>query len=75
MVSNPLFSTLTLKLTLEGEKESYIADKVKSAEEFMTYTWSLVGVACFLILVTAAAVFGWANFHPILNKNILQPIF
>lgn len=61
-----LFSTLTLKLTLEGEKESYIADKVKSAEEFKTYTWSLVGVTCFLILLTAAAVFGWDNFHPYL---------
>lgn len=58
---HPKSSTLTLNLTLEGEKESYIADKVKSAEEFMTYTWSLVGVACFLILVTAAAVFGFCQ--------------
>lgn len=47
MVLKFFFSILMFNLILEGEKESYIVDKVKFVEEFMIYMWSLVGVVCF----------------------------
>lgn len=58
MVLNFFFSILMFKLILEGEKESYIVDKVKFVEEFMIYMWLLVGVVCFFILVIVVVVFG-----------------
>lgn len=58
MVLNFFFSILMFNLILEGEKESYIVDKVKFVEEFMIYMWLLVGVVCFFILVMVVVVFG-----------------
>lgn len=58
MVLNFIFSILRFNLILEGEKESYIVDKVKFVEEFMIYMWLLVGVVCFFILVIVVVVFG-----------------
>lgn len=58
MVLKFFFSILMFNLILEGEKESYIVDKVKFVEEFMIYMWLLVGVVCFFILVIVVAVFG-----------------
>lgn len=58
MVLNFFFSILMFNLILEGEKESYIVDKVKFVEEFMIYMWLLVGVVCFFILVIVVVVFG-----------------
>lgn len=58
MVLNFIFSILRFNLILEGEKESYIVDKVKFVEEFMIYMWLLVGVVCFFILVMVVVVFG-----------------
>lgn len=58
MVLNFIFSILMFNLILEGEKESYIVDKVKFVEEFMIYMWLLVGVVCFFILVMVVVVFG-----------------
>lgn len=58
MVLKFFFSILMFNLILEGEKESYIVDKVKFVEEFMIYMWLLVGVVCFFILVIVVVVFG-----------------
>lgn len=58
MVLKFFFSILMFNLILEGEKESYIVDKVKFVEEFMIYMWLLVGVVCFFILVMVVVVFG-----------------
>lgn len=51
-----MFSSITLALTLEGEKDP--TQTVDAMRQFETYTWSLVGVTCFLILTTAFGVIG-----------------
>ncbi|XP_062575471.1 protocadherin Fat 4-like [Saccostrea cucullata] len=54
---------VSLPLTLRGEPECGLSTTGASAAEkqFQTYTWSLLGVTCLLILTTGIAICGWCR--------------
>ncbi|XP_061172273.1 protocadherin Fat 4-like [Saccostrea echinata] len=60
---NPKTGTVSLSWTLKGEPqcESSTTGASTAEKQFQTYTWSLLGVTCLLILTTGIGICGWCR--------------